>query len=177
MHSYSAKKKVYSHVTEQKWWSENNSQFLYCLTGSILQDQGTVPFWVAQRSAAQNVERIHTGYVANPSNNEKSYLFIDYYFMELRKFVSMDAALWSDFFHKDFVQNFVLFWNPSSKQDCVEKEEKFQEYLHYLNCGINTLVVSWKHHRWMDIYIQRMKRMILNLLTALYTLSNSEIIK
>lgn len=120
------------------------------------------------------MDRICTGYVANPSNNDKAYSFIDSYFMELRKFVSMDAALWSDFFHKDFVKKVVLFWNPPSKQDCIDKEEKFQEYLCYLYCGINTLVVSCKHHRLTDIYIQRMKRMTLNLLTALYILSTQK---
>ena len=30
-----------------------------------------------QRSAAQNVTRIYTGYVANPPNKEESYLLID----------------------------------------------------------------------------------------------------
>lgn len=107
---------VYSHVTKWKW-TENNSQFLYYLTGSILQDLRTVHFWIAQRSAVQNVERIYTGYVANPSNNEEWIIF-DY---RLLSYGTQGNLFWwmllygQTFSTKTLWTNFVLFWKLSSK--------------------------------------------------------------
>lgn len=66
------------------------------------------------------MERIYTGYVANPSNNEESCLIIDYHNMELKEIYFMDVALWSDVFHKDFVNKLYYFGNlPPNKT--VEK--------------------------------------------------------
>lgn len=100
------------------------------MTGSTSQGQRNVHFWIAQRSAAQNVEGIYIGYVANPSNNEEPCLRIDYYIMEL-KAIHVDGCCsvvrclpWLR------GKNLLWFWKLSSKQDYERKAGKLQDYLH-----------------------------------------------
>lgn len=77
-------------------------------TGSTSQDLRTVHIWIVWESAAQPVERIYTRYAAKPLNNKETYLPLDYYNTNLRKFVLINAAPQSEIFHKDLVKKLCL---------------------------------------------------------------------
>lgn len=119
------------------------------ITGSILQDLRAVHFWIAQRSAAENVERIYTGYVANPSNNEEFYLIIDYHNMELKEIYFDGCCSMVRRFPQKLCEQTVLFWKYSSKQDW-KKGRKIPG----ISAMWNTPVMSWKHHRLTENYVQ-----------------------
>lgn len=152
----------------QSWFSYNWTEmmglnwfrFLYCLTGSTLRGLRTVQFWTVQRSAAQNVTRIYTGYVANLPNKE------DILTWNSRK---CDKCGCMPLFGQKFPiktlwkKSFVLFGKLSSTQDW-KKGRKIPG----MSALWNTPAMIWKYHRLTDKSCPRMRKMTSKLLSALY---------
>lgn len=115
-------------------------------TGSNLQDPRTVHFWIAPRSAAWNVKRIYTGYVVNPPYKEDSYLFIDDSIVELKEMCVASAALWSEVFHKDFVeknkQTTLYYFGNFLPNKTVEKRGKNSRNIYIMESSCHELKKS-----------------------------------
>lgn len=109
-------------------------------------------FWTVQRSAAQNVTRIYTGYVANPPNKEESYLLIDILTWNSRKYDNCGQMLLSGqkFPIKTlWEKKFVLFGKLSSTQDW-KKGRKIPG----MSALWSTPAMIWKCHRWLINLVQ-----------------------
>lgn len=156
-------RKVHSHVTQWKWWTENNSKFLYRLTGSTSQDLRTVHIWIVWGSAAQPVERIYTRYAAKPLNNKETYLPLDYYNTNLRKFVLINAAPQSEIFHKDLGKKLSYFGNllPNKTMEKRKGNSRNTCSVEHFCHELKKSQVDWSLH-------PKMRRTTLNLMDALY---------
>ena len=126
------------------------------LTGSTLQDLRTiVHFWTAQRSAAQNVKRIYTGYVANPPNKEESYLLIYYSIMELKEMCVDEMALYGQKFPiKTLWKKLFTILETFFQTRLWKKGRKFPG----ISALWNTSSKSWKCYRLADNFVQEWEK-------------------
>lgn len=113
-------------------------------TGSTLRGLRTVQFWTVQRSAAQNVTRIYTGYVANPPNKEESYLLIDILTWNSRKYDNCGQMLLSGqkFPIKTlWEKNVCIIWETFFHTR-LEKREKNSRHVCIMEYSCHDLKVS-----------------------------------
>lgn len=92
------------------------------------------------------MKRIYTGYVVNPPYKEDSYLFIDDSIVELKEMCVASAALWSEVFHKDFVeknkQTTLYYFGNFLPNKTVEKRGKNSRNIYIMESSCHELKKS-----------------------------------